>query len=239
MADFKTHTTVAAALSAPLAATAAMTGFADMREAVIYALAGTLGGLLPDIDADDSISIRLVFRLFGALAAGLVVLFWMTTLPHWQVLILAAAAFLLVLYPLRWLFEQYTVHRGLLHSLLANLLFAAVSVLIGYHLFGLGARAAWGVAGFVFFGATVHLLLDEIYSVDLSGMRVKRSFGTALKLTDWGQPLASMGLLLATLVGIWLSPDTDAWHPAFAWLPELALADWFERGVNTLRQLWS
>jgi len=239
MADFKTHTTVAAALSAPLAATAAMTGFASMREAVIYALAGTLGGLLPDIDADDSIAIRLVFRLFGALTAGLVVLYWMTTLPHWQVLVLAGLGFMLVLYPMRWLFEQYTVHRGLLHSLLANALFTAISVLMAYHLFRLGARASWGVGGFVFFGATVHLLLDEIYSVDLTGMRVKRSFGTALKLTDWGQPLASLGLLAGCLLGIWLSPDADAWRPAFAWLPELALMEWFERGLGSLRQLFS
>lgn len=239
MADFKTHTTVAAALSAPLAATVAMSGFASPREAVVYAAAGTLGGLLPDIDADDSIAIRLVFRLFGALAAGLIVLFWMTTLPLWQVLLLAAAGFLLVLYPIRWLFEQYTIHRGLLHSLLANLLFASVSLLIAYYLFKLGARVSWGVGGFVFFGATVHLLLDEIYSVDLSGMRIKRSFGSALKLTDWSQPLASLGLLLVSVLGIWLAPETDAWRGAFTWLPELALVEWFERGLESLRLLWS
>lgn len=239
MADFKTHTTVAAAICTPLAAAAAMTGFASLREAVVYALAGTLGGLLPDIDADESIAIRLVFRLFGVLAAGLIVVYWMTTLPHWQVAVLAAAGYLLVRFPVRWLFEQYTVHRGLLHSLLANLLFAGIAVLISYHLFQLGARASWGVGGFIFFGATLHLLLDEIYSVDLSGMRIKSSFGSALKLTDWRQPLASLGLLLGCLLSFWLSPDADAWRPAFAWLPDLALMEWFERGLGSLRQLFS
>ncbi|MCW4630504.1 hypothetical protein [Marinomonas rhodophyticola] len=70
MADFKTHVTVAAILSAPLAASAFILDYANMNEAIFYALAGTLGGLLPDIDADDSAAIRLVFRLFGALVAG-------------------------------------------------------------------------------------------------------------------------------------------------------------------------
>lgn len=152
MADFKTHTAVAAIVSTGLAAGAAVAGVSDVREALLYALAGTLGGMLPDIDADESIAIRLVFRLFGALCAGLILVFWMTTLPPWQAWGLAALGFLVARYPLMWLFAQYTVHRGLLHSLLTNLLFAGVAILLGHHLFQLGARTAWGVGGFVFMG---------------------------------------------------------------------------------------
>ncbi|MFC6673843.1 metal-dependent hydrolase [Marinobacterium aestuariivivens] len=210
MADFKTHTVTAAVISAGLSVAALVTGLAELREALLYCLAGTLGGLLPDIDADESIAIRLVFRLFGALVAGLVLMHWMTTLPLWQVLGLSALGFLAVRYPLMWLFAQYTVHRGLLHSLLANLLFAAAALWLGYGLFGLEARVAWGVGGFVFAGATLHLLLDELYSVDLSGMRIKRSFGSALKLTDWGQPLPSLLLLLGCAGLFWMAPASGA-----------------------------
>lgn len=239
MADFKTHVTVAAILSAPLAASAFIMGFANMNEAIFYALAGTLGGLLPDIDADDSAAIRLIFRLFGALAGGLAIAFGMDKLIHWQVLALAIISYLVVRFPIRWAFEQFTIHRGTLHSLLANMMFAMLAVPITYHLFALEAKTAWGIGGFIFLGATIHLILDELYSIELSGMRIKRSFGTAMKLTDWGEPLASLVLVLCCVVGYWLSPSAEAWLTVFTWWPEnVQLSDWFTQELNELRQLW-
>ncbi|RCX02196.1 metal-dependent hydrolase [Marinomonas foliarum] len=239
MADFKTHFTVAAILSAPLAASTFIMGFANMNEAIFYALAGTLGGLLPDIDADDSAAIRLIFRLFGALAGGLAIAFGMEKLIHWQVLALAIVSYLVVRFPIQWVFEQFTIHRGTLHSLLANMMFAMLAVPITYHLFALEAKTAWGIGGFIFLGATIHLILDELYSIELSGMRIKRSFGTAMKLTDWGEPLASLVLVLCCVVGYWLSPSAEAWITAFTWWPEnVQLSDWFIQELNELRQLW-
>ncbi|WP_137168928.1 metal-dependent hydrolase [Marinomonas sp. FW-1] len=239
MADFKTHVTVAAILSTPLAASTFIAGVANMNEAIFYALAGTLGGLLPDIDADDSAAIRLIFRLFGALAGGLAIAFGIDKLLHWQVLALAIVSYLVVRFPVRWVFEQFTVHRGTLHSLLANVMFAILSVPIMHHLFALEAKTAWGIGGFIFLGATIHLILDELYSIELSGMRIKRSFGTAMKLTDWGEPLASLVLVLGCVVGYWLSPSAEAWLTAFAWWPDnVQLSDWFTQELNELRQLW-
>ncbi|GGN28771.1 MULTISPECIES: metal-dependent hydrolase [Marinomonas] len=229
MADFKTHVTVAAILSAPLAASAFILGYANMNEAIFYVLAGTLGGLLPDIDADDSAAIRLVFRLFGALVAGLAIAFSLDKLLHWQVLALAIVSYLVVRFPIQCVFEQFTIHRGALHSLLANLMFAALAVPTAYHLFALEAKTAWGIGGFIFFGATIHLILDELYSIELSGMRIKRSFGSALKLTDWGEPLASLMLVLGCAVGYWFSPDANAWLDVFTWWPESErLAEWIK-----------
>lgn len=229
MADFKTHVTVAAILSAPLAASAFILGYANMNEAIFYALAGTLGGLLPDIDADDSAAIRLVFRLFGALVAGLAIAFSLDKLLHWQVLALAIVSYLIVRFPIQWVFEKFTVHRGTLHSMLANIMFAALAVPTAYHLFALEAKTAWGIGGFVFLGATIHLVLDELYSIELSGMRIKRSFGSALKLTDWGEPLASLVLMLGCAVGYWFSPDANAWLDVFTWWPESErLAEWIK-----------
>jgi membrane-bound metal-dependent hydrolase YbcI (DUF457 family) len=240
MADFKTHVTVAAILSTPLAASTFIMGFANMNEAILYALAGTLGGLLPDIDADDSAAIRLVFRLFGALVAGLAIAFGMDKLLHWQILALAIVSYLIVRFPIQWVFEQFTIHRGTLHSLLANIMFAILAVPAAYHLFALPAKTAWGIGVFVFLGATIHLVLDELYSIELSGMRIKRSFGTAMKLTDWGEPLASILLVVGCVVGYWLSPSADAWLDAFAWWPEPErLAEWIKQGLNEFNHLWS
>ncbi|MFC3024408.1 metal-dependent hydrolase [Vibrio zhugei] len=239
MADFKTHVTVAAALSAPLSASAFIAGFATMNDAIFYALAGTLGGLLPDIDSDESLAIRLVFRLISALVAGLTIAFWLEKLAHWQVLVAAIASYLVMRFPIKWVFEQLTIHRGTLHSLLANIMFAAVSVPLAYHVFKLSAKTAWGIGAFVFFGAMIHLILDEIYSIELSGMRVKRSFGTALKLTDWGEPLASFVLVIACAVGYLFSPDASAWQASLTWLPqpEHAIA-WLTKEWHHLQLYW-
>ncbi|MBM6550745.1 metal-dependent hydrolase [Marinomonas ostreistagni] len=212
MADFKTHVSVAAALSIPLAAGTYFFHLASLTDALLYALAGTLGGMLPDIDADESIAIRIVFRLFGALTAAVCGWLWFDELLIWHVLALALASYFVVRIPVQWVFERLTDHRGVLHSLLANVLFTVVAVPIAYHVLGLSAKTAWGIGAFIFFGATVHLILDEVYSIDLSGMRVKRSFGTALKLTDWKEPLASLIFVVACGVGYWLSPGLEAWQ---------------------------
>lgn len=239
MADFKTHVTVAAVISAPLAASAFIMGFANMYEAILYAVAGTLGGMLPDIDSDNSMAIRIVFRLLGALVAGLTIAFWVNQLPHWQVLGLSVASYLIIRFPIQTIFEKFTIHRGTLHGLLANILFTLITVPIAYHLFGLSAKTAWGIGAFIFLGATIHLVLDELYSIELSGMRIKRSFGTALKLTDWSEPLTSLLLVFGCVVGYWLSPDANEWHTAFTWWPNPAhLPGWLAQEWSNLHRFW-
>ena len=215
MADFKTHVTVAAVISAPLAVSAFIFGLADINDTILYGLAGILGGMLPDIDADEAIAIRIVFRLFATLVAGLSLVVWLDKMSYWHLLGLAIASYFLIRFPVQWCFEKLTIHRGVLHSVLANLLFTAVAVPLAYHVFTLNAQTAWGIGGFIFLGATIHLILDELYSVELSGLRVKRSFGTAMKLTDWGQPFTSILFVIGCGVGYWLSPSPDVWIELF------------------------
>jgi hypothetical protein len=90
-------------------------------------------------------------------------------------------------------------------------------------------------------GATVHLLLDELYSVDLSGLRIKRSFGTALKLTDWTQPLFSALMLTACLGGFWISPSAASWQQSLGiemppWLSVHEVIGWLYQSVVSLYQ---
>ena len=61
---------------------------------------------------------------------------------------------------------------------------------------------------FVSVGYVIHLALDEIYSVDLTGARVKRSFGTALKLIST-HVKATTCLVLATVVVFFTTPSAE------------------------------
>ena len=61
---------------------------------------------------------------------------------------------------------------------------------------------------FVSVGYVIHLVLDEIYSVDLTGARVKRSFGTALK-ADQLECENHLLLVLAHHSGVFTTPSAD------------------------------
>jgi hypothetical protein len=63
---------------------------------------------------------------------------------------------------------------------------------------------------FVILGYMVHLVLDEVYSIDLGGVKVRRSFGTALKIfsrRSWGMSILLYG---ATALAFHFAPDL---HP--------------------------
>ena len=60
----------------------------------------------------------------------------------------------------------------------------------------------------MFIGYMVHLVLDEIYSVDVLGTRVKRSFGTAVKFYDGRRIDHSIAMAVATVAVLLVTPPT-------------------------------
>ncbi len=207
MANFRTHIQVASTASGLLAAGMVWAGEVSLSQGGVLWLAGSLGGILPDMDSDSSRALSIVFRLFGALAVLLALLFGQQHLSLLDTLVLGAVAYGLVRYPLCWAFARFTVHRASLHSLLANAVFGLVTVVLTDRLFGLGPELAWLTGLFVFLGAGIHLLLDELYSIDLEGRRIKRSFGTAFKLIEWPAPLPNLLLLALLSASWWLTPE--------------------------------
>ncbi|WP_319783419.1 metal-dependent hydrolase [Oceanisphaera sp. IT1-181] len=207
MADFKTHVQVASVVSGVLASALAWTELVSLPEACLLWLTGSLGGIMPDIDSDTSRSIQIIFRLFGILASTLMLLYGRQYLPLLDTLLLSGAAYFLVRYPFCWAFAKLTVHRASLHSLLANMVFAVAAVVLSHHLFHLSVEQSWLMGLFMFIGALIHLLLDEMYSIDLEGRRLKKSFGTALKVMQWPAHLPNLGLLALLWLGLWLAPS--------------------------------
>jgi hypothetical protein len=68
----------------------------------------------------------------------------------------------------------------------------------------------------MFIGYLTHLVLDEMYSVDVMDTRVKASFGTALKLFDRRYPYASIGMLAAAVGIISIAPPTKTFMDGMA-----------------------
>lgn len=98
------------------------------------------------------------------------------------------------------LIKYTTVHRGIWHSIPVVVIYAELTYLFLEN-FTRSTRLI--VAGAALAGALSHLILDEIYSVDFNGMRIKRSFGTALKWWDSKSPISSLLVyLIAAGLGV-------------------------------------
>jgi len=214
MANFRTHVLGAVIAAAVSAYVATASGLVDGSGTFTCIACGAFGGILPDIDADQSVPTRIIYGALGVAAATATAY----SLHGSQPTVLVAIASLVVLFfvsvGLRGLAGRLCVHRGIIHSIPVAALSGALTVVLADRLLGIDPARAWLFGSFVTAGFVVHLLLDELFSVDLVNARLKRSFGTALKLGVRTSPLR-FALVCAVVVGLVevgppLSPFVDA-----------------------------
>lgn len=208
MADFRTHLAAASTASGVLAIGCLVTGIASPREVVVYFCAGTIGGVLPDIDSDHALPVQILFSLLAVILAFLSVFSKADAYSIVELACMWIFVYVIIRYVPYKIFAKFTVHRGIFHSLLAAVFFWFLTTAIAYHLFGLDTLSAWLVGCFVAIGYVIHLLLDELYSVDLTGAKLKESFGTALKLASLTNLKASFALGTATLLLFFMATPT-------------------------------
>jgi len=207
LANFNTHFTVATASAALLSTLSLKVGYVGVEDALFMTGACMLGGILPDIDLKYSHPAKLMFSLLGILTA----LFFMFS-SEWNISILelwvvGLAIFLCVRYPLWMIFHRFAVHRGAIHSVLAALLAAFSTSALLHQFLTKPAFVSWLTGFAMFVGFMIHLTLDEVYSVDFMNSRVKRSFGTALKLIDLKHLVGSCCLIIGCLVTWFYTPS--------------------------------
>ena len=143
-----------------------------------------IGGMLPDLDSQSGRPVREIFGLTAAVGP-LVMLGRVQQLAGLQgdtetMMVLFLVMYLAVKYGLAGLVGRISVHRGMFHSIPA-IAIAAEIVYLGYPSDTVAPKAL--MAGGVAIGFFSHLLLDEVYSVQWSGVRIKlkKSAGSALK----------------------------------------------------------
>ncbi|SDM81590.1 LexA-binding, inner membrane-associated putative hydrolase [Franzmannia pantelleriensis] len=207
MADFRTHLSVAAGGGALLAHGGWQAGLWGGVESLPLVALVTLGGILPDIDADHSRAIRLIFNLLAVLAVVAGALLLQHRLTPGELLVACGSLYLTVRYVAGMIFARFTVHRGSWHSLMAGALCGLITTALSYGLLQQSPDMAWTFGVALGLGYVIHLLLDELYSVDLVGARIKRSFGTALKLCSLRAPGHALIMLMGGAALIpWLPP---------------------------------
>lgn len=190
MANFNTHFSVALIASTALATYGAMAGLYGFFDATMLACAGTIGGLLPDIDLNHSKISRVGFNIASGIGAGFGLILYLQHHPTTPLhaLMFGGLSFLIIRYGVFSIFGRVTVHRGMVHSVPYMALVSLLFVDFFHTLLDVSLILSWFLGVFVFFGAIIHLILDEIYSVNFFGLKVKKSFGTALKFFDKKNP---------------------------------------------------
>jgi hypothetical protein len=210
MANFPTHIAVGTVVSGALATVTVAADMVAPENVVAVTLAGVLGSILPDIDLEDSRPARAMF-------SGLAIFFSFAVLfgldrkySIAEMLILWLGTLLVVRYGAKQVFFRFSYHRGVWHSLLALVFCAFVTSVVFSRLLGRNDGVAWLAAGFMGVGYLTHLILDEIYAVDIMDTRIKASFGTALKLFDYRHLGHSAAMAAATVLVFMVTPPSTA-----------------------------
>jgi hypothetical protein len=241
MANFQTHLTGGILISGAAVLGLHGAGWIAPRAAVGYFALGVVGSLLPDIDAAASRPVRAFFAVCAVALAFVVTLPLIGRLLALELVLVWAAVYVCVRYVVVLIFSRLTVHRGIWHSWLAIAVAALGTVDAAYWLLRMPSEVAWLSGLMIGIGYLTHLCLDELYSVDLLNSRVKRSFGTALKPLSLADPHASLGMFLAALVLLWLSP-AHPWMSSATDITDAAVAAlgvWMTPHVEHLRTLLS
>jgi hypothetical protein len=216
MAGYREHVSVSGLLGVAYACAAIFLFGYSIVQAVIAAVLTWISGMLPDLDSESGKPIRELFGVVAALAP-LVMLQKVQSMGvnGDRAMLFALLAYGAVRYGGAFMLAKLTVHRGMFHSIPA-LLIAAEITFLAYHSDELRTRVLMAVG--VGLGFLSHLVLDEMYSVQWDGAKVRlaKSSGSAMKFFG-AEALPNgiaMGLLLclsyATLVqaGIVRDPST-------------------------------
>eukprot|EP00913_Durusdinium_trenchii_P023323 g21901.t1 len=182
MAGYRQHISFSGLLGIGYGAAAVyLCGFKPVQ-GILAGVLTWIAGMLPDLDSETGKPVREVFGLLAAVAP----LTMMGHLQRWggnpeAAMMLAVLVYAAVRYGGAFIVGKLSVHRGMFHSIPA-LLIAAELAYLAYQSDSMAVKLL--MAGGVGVGFLSHLVLDEIYAVEWTGIRIRlnKAAGSAIKL---------------------------------------------------------
>ena len=210
MAGYKAHFAFGVLTAACVAVAMLVISWVSLMAIPVVFLLAVIGSMLPDLDSDTGVPVRLLFGTLAVATIGLVLFYGMNnTATSWpQQGLIAVGAGLFVYFIIGGIFKHFTAHRGVFHSIPAALVMGLVAMSVS-GLLGIGEKATLAVGLAITAGYLSHLVLDEINStVNLSGIpfKPKKSLGTALKLTG-GSKMMTTAIYVALVVFLVMNAD--------------------------------
>ena len=186
MAGYREHISVSGVLGVVYGGVLGYAGQVTIPQAAIVACLTWLAGMLPDLDSQSGRPVRELFSLLGAVVAFGVMRRTIGRGYDAEAAMLAAfGAYGAVRFVAPWFFGKFTVHRGMFHSI-PMLIIWGEAVFLLYENPSVKVRLI--MAAGVALGFLSHLILDEMYSVEWTGItvRLNQAAGSAVKLFGKG-----------------------------------------------------
>ena len=199
MADFKTHLIGGVATSSFATGYFYNSGLGEPLEIIPFVTLGVIGTFLPDIDSDNSTSLRLVFKVLSIILPAIIVTKLFNYLSLIQIIFVALVTILSIRIFL-WGLKALTVHRGIIHSVPAGGMFSLMTICILKQIPFISEDIPFCAGIILFVGYITHLVLDELYAINLAGLELTRSFGTALKFIAIGDLVPSLLMYLSIFI---------------------------------------
>ena len=196
MASFEQHVNGAVIATGVVIAPLYSASLIDATQSIIVLALGIVGGVLPDLDSDNSKPIQIVFKMFSIFFPLIVLLSISKNLSLAYLIGFWLISTLVLRLTIFKLFLLLTSHRGIFHSIPMGVVFGQITTIIFYKFLHYDLIFSTIAGIFLLFGFLVHLLLDELVSLNALGMSIKKSFGTAFKLYDKNNLLGTLMLYI-------------------------------------------
>jgi len=207
MASFETHLIVTTATVGVVTIPLLSAGMVNSVEGIALLFLGVIGGMLPDVDSNHSIPTQITYKVISLILPFVLIFNYANELPLLQILfvwIISTLAFYIIF---TYIFLPLTVHRGIFHTVAMGIVAGELTSLFIIHILGIADKIAVLAGIYVVFGFLLHLLLDEIYSVNFLSVSLKRSFGSAFKIYDSGNITGSIIINLTAVTLFFTLPN--------------------------------
>lgn len=200
MASFAQHVNTAVIISGIAIAPLYSSSLIDINQALALLFFGMMGGILPDIDLENSKPIQITSSILSIFIPLLAILTLLQSLSISKMLFIWFLSSILLHFILFKILLNFTTHRGVIHSIPMGLVFAQFLNIFFSHILEFEELFSLLCGLFLFFGFIIHLLLDELVSLNAFGMSFKKSLGSALKLYDKNNLFGSILLYITVIV---------------------------------------
>jgi membrane-bound metal-dependent hydrolase YbcI (DUF457 family) len=208
MASFKSHISFGAITAIFVISWMVYVSLISMAHAPFFFILTIVSSMLPDLDSDTGIPVRILFSVLAFIGvtgvfltnSGSAEFFWKDKVTD------SFLVFLTIYFGIRGLFKFLTVHRGIFHSIPAAFLMGLIGMTIAeYYQFETKLAVGFAISS----GYLCHLVLDELNSainMDGTTFKPKKSLGTALKLYSANKVITVI-IYLAIIILVLINDD--------------------------------
>lgn len=184
MASFEQHVNGAVIATGVMLTPVYAAQIISINEALALLAFGTIGGVLPDLDSESSKPIQISFKIISVILPFIAILFISGNMSIVGILTTWIITSMILHFVFFKAFINLTIHRGIFHSIPMGLLLGQITIILLDNIFDVDIILATLSGIFLFFGFIIHLILDELVSLNALGLYMKKSLGSALKMYD-------------------------------------------------------